>query len=102
MKPPRTVRVGPHIYSVTTEQRHSDDYGETQIDRCEIRLAAKQGPSQRRETFLHECMHGTTSLAGLRVEWGEDRDESCVTRLAPILLDFLRRNPRAVEFLVEP
>ena len=102
MKPPRSVRVGPHVYSVTTEQRHSDDYGETQIDRCEIRLAGKQGPSQLRETLLHESLHAMTSLAGLRVEWGEDRDESCVTRLAPILLDFLRRNPRVVEFLVEP
>ena len=102
MKPPRTVRVGPHVYSVSTEQRNGDDYGETQIDRCEIRLAAKQGPSQLRETLLHEALHACTALAGLRVEWGEDRDESCVTRLAPILLDVLRRNPRLIEFLVEP
>lgn len=98
----RSVKVGPHSYAIRTDRRASDDYGETFLDRCEIVVSSKQGPSQRRETVLHEILHACSSLTGLRVEMGEGWDESMCTRMAPVLLDVLRRNPRLVEFLTEP
>lgn len=101
MKPPSRIHVGPHVYRVLVEQRDTDCYGETDIHRCTIRLSPKQCDSQLRETFLHEITHACLAACGLNVELGEEVDEKVATRLAPILLDVLRRCPRVVEFLVE-
>lgn len=96
---PRSLWVGPHKYRVLSEERKTDDFGETNTHRCEIRINRDQCLSQQRETFLHEAIHACTSLTGLQSELGDDFDEKVATRLAPVLLDVLRRNPRAVEFL---
>ena len=101
MKPPRTIKVGPHDYTIRPERRDGDDFAETHTDRCEIIVSGKQCQSQLRDTILHEIFHACSDLAGLRFEMGEENDERYARRMAPVFLDVLRRNPRLVEFLVE-
>lgn len=61
-----------------------------------IVLHPDQGPSQLRDTLLHEVLHCVASVAG---GLGED-EEAIVAQLSRTLLDTLRRNPGLVTFLL--
>ena len=52
-----------------------------------------------RETYLHEHLHAMMALGGLRDTISARDDEVIAKRLAPILLQFLRDNPRVYTFL---
>lgn len=97
----RSVKIGPHVYKVLSEDRDGDDFGSTDVRRCEIRVSSKQSPSQSRETLLHETLHALLTVTGLASELGDDMEEKVATRLAPALLDSLRRTPALVAFLVD-
>ncbi len=59
---------------------------------------------RQRETLLHECLHAMLSvgqLDSLLTQESVGLDEHVVGALAPILLSFLRDNPRAVAYLME-
>lgn len=62
-----------------------------------IVIEEKQGPDRFAETFLHEQVHAMIALAGLRPDLAE-HEEAIVKRLAPIMLDWLRRNPNVYTF----
>jgi hypothetical protein len=47
-------------------------------------------------TLLHEVVHAIFKIAGLPNE----KEEDTVTRLSPLLLDTLRRNPDLVAYLL--
>lgn len=51
------------------------------------------------ETVLHETLHGILDQIGVRSELGAEDTEGVVIRLAPLLLDVLRRNPQLVAYL---
>lgn len=56
-------------------------------------------PAAVAETLLHEILHCVTESAGINAELGEAEEEKLVRRVAPLLLDVLRRNPDLVAYL---
>ncbi len=108
MKLPRRIHVGPHIYSVVCDAAamaaECRDAGEDLVGRCShrtltIHIEPDQARSQMRDTLLHEVLHAVANMTALDGEWGDEREEEVILRLAPALLDVLRRNPRLVAFL---
>ncbi|HET7070133.1 MAG TPA: hypothetical protein VFI40_04870 [Nocardioides sp.] len=78
--------------------------GQCDIDSRVIKLARQHGwepvgADSFTETFLHECLHGLISVAGLNDRFPDNEDEPFVDRLAPMLLDFIRRNKSAIAWL---
>lgn len=63
-----------------------------------ITMCKGQGPDRERTTFVHENLHAMITFGGMAQVSGE---EDMVTRLAPILLSWLRENPRTVAYLME-
>jgi hypothetical protein len=51
--------------------------------------------------LVHEVLHTIFTFAGLDAELGEKKTERHVRRLAPIVLDVLRRNPDMLSYLVD-
>lgn len=87
----RSLRVGPHTYTVRTGGKHDDALaadeanGTHEGDRLRIRVHSRLPESKQREVLLHEVLHAC----------GVD-DEAVVTPLAPALLAVLRDNPALV------
>jgi len=77
--------------------------GHADSDEQKIRLTTDGiGDDRKREVFLHENLHAMVNVAGLpRDILIDDKDEAAIKRLAPILLLWLRDNPRAVAYLME-
>jgi hypothetical protein len=109
-KLPKSVRVGPATYSISrTEgdflaachQAQTNLLGWTNHTANRIVLRPDQGASSFRDTLLHECLHAVTDTIGLHDEIGADEDEKLVRRLTPAVLDFIRDNPKLIEYLVE-
>lgn len=79
-------------------------YGEYNEYDQRIRLDQSMGFERMRETFLHENLHAMFAAGQLDAILNgehEELDEHVVSVLAPILLAWLRANPRAVNFLRE-
>lgn len=117
--PPRKIQVGPHpvVVKVDTKRMHTvnketDDvhglaaYGH---DDLEIVVDPQQAASQMRDSVLHEVLHALFAIGPQNVLFQElDEknkvgvlEENLVQGLCPLLLDFLRRNPRFVDWLLE-
>lgn len=107
-RPPRTVRVlgqrfqtfvGPNranvVAAATCDGEHEDTerVGHTNLSKGVCGIDSNQSEDQIADTVLHEWLHVMLMLVG-------HDDEQLVFRLSPVLLDFIRRNPRAVEYLV--
>jgi len=103
---PEQIRVGPHTITIVSDQadmnrrsvegKHDLD-GQFDHRKNEIAVHPGQHPDQQAETLLHEILHavfGFTKLDDL------SNDEDVVNRLAPALLDTLRRNPALVMYLM--
>lgn len=110
MKPPAHIQVGPIRYQVKTDKQAVDkecrEQGSDAVGFCTehkqlILLDPDQGPDSMAETLLHEVLHAVVVLVGLSNEWKESREERVVRRLAPALLDLIRRNPKLVAYLQE-
>ncbi len=108
MKLPGKVHVGPHTYRVICDTAAMNaecrDASEDLAGRCShrtltIHVDPDQARSQMRDTLLHEVLHAVANMTALDNEWGDEQEEEVILRLAPALLDVLRRNPRLVEFL---
>lgn len=74
-------------------------YGLFKPDGPTIHIANDMGPEKERQTFVHENLHLMLEVAGLADSY--DSDEKLATRLAPVLLAWLRENPGAIEYLQE-
>lgn len=59
-----------------------------------IHVSTLQSDDQFADTYLHETLHAMLMLVG-------HDDETTVFRVTPVLLDFLRKNPRFVEFIMQ-
>lgn len=57
---------------------------------------------QQVETFLHESLHAIFYQGHLRPFVRHGEDEQVISGLAPQLLDYLRSNPEAVKYLMQP
>lgn len=108
MTRPTRLQIGPHRYAVTwtddvkisaelavpkSDATVTDGaYGASHHRANIMLIGTDMAPSQQADTLLHEALHC------MLVQIGAD-NERLVWRLTPVLLDFIRRNPRAVEFL---
>lgn len=114
MKHPAQIVVGPVVYTVSSKpsdvdaaivaavksQGQPDFYGVTNHPNLTITLNPEQADGQLRDTVLHEVLHTVTTIASLELSGKEE--EEFVSRISPILLDVLRRNPALVEYLTAP
>jgi len=101
---PATIEVGPYVYKIgygdtATRKQLGGDHGETDSSELVIRIAERAAGVER-ETTLHELLHALSDVAGLVEQYGADTDEQWCRRLAPWLLDTLRRNPELVDFFL--
>lgn len=103
---PKAVQVGPHRYKLQigrdaiAKASHAD--GATLMgwtDKAAHRIAVDpdQSLSSQRDTVLHECLHAIAE--SVHIGLTPDDEEALVRRLAPALLDLLRRNPKLTAWL---
>lgn len=106
---PPTITVGPLTYTVALDATAihvaSIGNGSPLMGSCDyakqsIALDPTLAADALATTLLHEVLHAVTEMTGYRDTLGPDKDEELVNRLAPPLLDVLRRNPSLVAFLV--
>ena len=102
---PRTIKVGPHVYSVVrkTVEEMPDALGNTDFDANEIRIRKSLRGSKQAEVLLHELLHATTYPSFTGVYEGEEKlmTEELVNAVAPVLLQVLKDNPKLVEYLTQ-
>lgn len=99
-KPPKYIYIGPYRYVISASNKlgEPDDLdGMTDTSRGKIILRKRLSFTRKRETLLHEILHAVWDVCALK----NDNEEDMVTRIAPILLDTLRRNLDLVDWLVE-
>jgi len=71
-------------------------------DQQVIWLERHAGHDGQRATFLHEHLHAIFAIAGMRADLlTAETEERVVKCLAPMLLDFLRANPKAIAYMLE-
>lgn len=102
--PPRVVRILGQRIEVKTvanvnkaigHEGHDDpsQAGNANMAFGLVHVSKHQSPDQLADTYLHELLH-------IMLMFVLHDDEQLVMRLAPVLLDFMRSNPRAVEYLL--
>ena len=105
MKPPKSVRVGPHDFSVTLapELSNAGASGLCGTDTQEVHVDMKLGPTVERETVLHELLHAVWGQTFLSRRYpdnaGDSEGEGIIDELAPRILALLRDNPRLITYL---
>lgn len=99
---PRSIVVGPVVYDVTFEDMSGQGVtGRTGVDALRILISTTSARGQQRDTLLHEILHAIFSMVGLTEDLGPVTEESHILRLAPAILDVLRRNPDLVQYLID-
>ena len=127
MRLPRSLRIGPHRYRVSSNaatsllpEHHTDH--ETAAPDCKfderprkyvilglfdsarhlIYVSRRQDEQAKREVILHEAIHALFEMAGFHDHGALSRyEERVVTTMTNQLLDLLRDNPALVRFLLE-
>lgn len=107
---PKAVHVGARRYAIVADQvaldraqvkLRADLNGCTNNEQLVITLDATNHADVVKETLLHEVLHTITEYTGVDDDLGADDEEKVVNRLAPVLLDVLRRNPKLVAYLTD-
>lgn len=114
MKPPKSVKVGPYDYLVTTDPatmliattlEASSLMGYTDPNNSRILLNASQTPRMMASTLLHEVLHAIFhchSLNDLLRDKESETEEAFIARLEGPLFAVLRENSTLVAFLTQP
>lgn len=99
---PEEVFLGAAAYDVR-EKKRMDLLGETFNDDCLIEIKRKQGAACKRDTLLHECLHGIVWVSGgaKLFDLSHDDEEKLVRLLTPWLLALIRDNPALIAYLTE-
>ena len=98
---PRTIKVGPHTYTVVrkTAEEMPDSLGSCEFDDLQIWIRKRLRTSKAKEILLHEvlhaCTHPTMNCSG------DHSDEDFVAAVAPVLLEVMLENPKLVEYLTK-
>jgi len=111
MKLPSSIRVLGRKYSVSLDRarlnEHAVDigakdglYGLTDNVDMRIWLDPESGKARQQDTLLHELLHACLDATGLDKMLGEEHEEEVANRLAPVLLEVWRSNPKLVAFLL--
>ena len=98
MKPdmPKSIKVGPHVYSVLRKAGINFN-GSCEFNTLQICVKKRLRKSKAQEILLHETLHACThpSLNGDKPY----KDEEFVDGVAPVLLQVLQDNPKLLEYL---
>lgn len=110
---PSVVRIGGFrlpvikVENLTFEvEGHGDEdverhraYGLFDPNQMDISLDPANGAERLKGTLVHEVLHVAINVA--RLQMPHEDEEEFVSRMAPLLLDFLRQNKAAVAYLQE-
>lgn len=107
---PTKMTVGIHDYEIVIDKDalisagHKVDYkdalcGLTTSTGCRILVDHEMSHSQIQETILHEALHAMYDLSGATFDLEDNTEERLVRALAPVLLRFLRDNPKLLQAL---
>lgn len=96
----RVKRV-PKIDISETHGPGAEAYGIFSDEEMRIEIADGQAPDRERVTYVHENLHAMLAASGLDKTTGGELDEEIATRLSPVLLSWLRDNPRVITWLRE-
>lgn len=100
-KIPRTVKVGPHTYTILLRAKSQMPDGEETAGHCDpsslqISIQARMKRSKTQEILFHELGHACTYPE----LWDTTAtDEVFVTATAPRMLQVIQDNPSLVEYL---
>jgi len=98
---PKSIKVGPHTYTVLRKQASAFDeaIGFCDNNSLQIWIKKRLRKSKAQEILLHEVLHTVTlqCLDGVK----ELGDESFVTATAPVLLQVIQDNPDLLEYLTQ-
>jgi hypothetical protein len=102
---PKKIDILGKRYSVKRDDTLMDDgtaSGLCKPWKCEIRVGIGLDKQQKRDTLLHEAMHGIFSETALTMDFKDDDDEErIIRRMATGLLQVLRANPELVAYILE-
>ena len=105
LRRPANVHIGPFTFNVVfsepRDHTESEEYGHTEIKKCEIWIDATCAESIQRETLMHELIHACFLVSELSEE-RRYRPERYIRATSPTLLDTLRRNPVLKTYLLAP
>lgn len=73
--------------------------GYTDTDMGLIGIETEQSEDKFRVTYLHEVLHAIVAEAGLKDVIDSNQEERIVKRLAPLLRQVLKDNPRVLAFI---
>lgn len=98
---PKTVKVGPHVYSVLRKPASAlgENLGHCDSATLQIWIKERLRRSKAQEILLHELLHAIV-LQALDTTKKHD-DESYVVVTAPLLLQVFHDNPELVEYLTK-
>lgn len=96
---PGSVKVGPHVYSVSRSPSAAlgDALGDCDCTTLRIRVRARLRRSKAQEILLHEIIHAILNGPLLGTEKYDD--EVYIEATAGVLLQVLRENPELVIYL---
>lgn len=101
MKPPKRLRIGPHVYRIINDENGlcSDvggARGSCYTERLTIALNGDLPHTVKAQTLLHEVVHGC--LDGVSID--KDVEELVCQALGSGLLAVIRNNSKLVPYLV--
>lgn len=115
MKRPSVLRVGPVDFRIVWDEEIAGKYGETDVEKCIIRVASETSQPQRRPTLFHEILHATLGVYGSHLPAAEraarasteadknlDTEELYVRALEVGLMQVMRDNPLVFTWLRLP
>ena len=101
MDMPKTVKVGPHTYSVLrlSKSQMNGDLGGCDTNTLQLSVQQRLKKSKAKEILVHEMLHSCTHPSFL----GDDKftDEDFVTAVAPVLLQVIQDNPDLLLYLTQ-
>lgn len=109
---PKTVRIGPLRWSITTSLGSYTTFAEAENDThalgfCSLQaltIALKPGipESLVRETLMHELLHAIIRTQGGIYETAkpDELEEATVSAISPLLVSVLRANEDVLEFIL--
>ncbi len=110
MRLPEHVQIGPYRYRIVADEHainrervkynHVRRIGEMNYATMTITIDPDMAPDALCDTLLHEVLHCINVANGLPEE--NLTEEHVVETMSAGVLDFLRRNPELLEFLLRP
>ena len=101
MDMPKTIKVGPHVYSVLRKPASTlgENIGHCDSSSLQIWVKQRLRKSKAQEILLHEILHALI-LQALDTEEKHD-DEAFVVVVAPLLLQVIQDNPDLLAYLTQ-